>query len=241
MPLNESVVMALGSMGILAEKLELKDFKSYAKLVSDAYEAAPAMEPGVEGAWHTLIAHFKKLYKQISSKYKIEFVAEDPYPDAETMQREVKKSGVFKVYTGHNEHPVFTPQENLYFRAVHDYFTHIIANQPFGLRGEIRAYNTHAKLCPPAALPALFTEIVGQACVAVVTGKFPEQKIAILKGFDYKNLGKVEGHEVVNKELVKKPEPQQAAQPVQTGQAPPPPNNTQPAPQPIFQANATPQ
>lgn len=221
----------MAQMGLMVEKLELKDFRSYAKLVSDAYLKAPVHEPGVDQHWHALIEHFKRLYKQITSKFKIEFTAEDPYPDAQTMRQEVLKTKVFKIYTGHNEHPIFTPKENLIFRAVHDYYTHIIADQPFGLRGEIRAYNTHARLCPPNALPALFTEIVGQACVSIVTGEFPQQKIAILKGFDYKHIGRVEGHDVVNKELVKRPEqPQQPVQPQQPKPAPevPQPTMSQP-------------
>ena len=37
-------------------------------------------------------------------------------------------------------------------------------------------------------LPALFTEIVGQASVSALDGFFPEQKIAVLP-FDYVNVG----------------------------------------------------
>ncbi len=55
--------------------------------------------------------------------------------------------------------------------------------------------------------------MVGQTCCAVVDGKFPEQKVAILPGFDYENLGRVEGHDVVNKELVPQT-PAQIAKPV---------------------------
>ena len=51
--------------------------------------------------------------------------------------------------------------------------------------------------------PALFTEVVGQASYYLHRGNFPEQKIAFLPGFDYFNLGKVEGYNIINKELVK--------------------------------------
>jgi hypothetical protein len=58
--------------------------------------------------------------------------------------------------------PYFSKEDNWIFRAVHDYYTHIITKtEDFDLRGELRAYNTHAKLVPPDALPALFTEVVG--------------------------------------------------------------------------------
>jgi hypothetical protein len=70
---------------------------------------------------------------------------------------------------------------------------------------------------PPAAYPAttIRTEVnVGQACSFIVNGEFPEQKIALLPGFDYEKVGVVEGYDqdIVDKELVKKgeePEPEE--------------------------------
>ena len=56
---------------------------------------------------------------------------------------------------------------------------------------------------PPAAWPALFTEIIGQVCYQTSKGSFPTQKVAILKGFDYQNIGKVEGYQIEKKKLVK--------------------------------------
>jgi hypothetical protein len=48
--------------------------------------------------------------------------------------------------------------------------------------------------------------VVGQASYAIVKGGFPKQKIAILEGFDYVNLGAVddENYTIVNKVLVRK-------------------------------------
>ena len=41
-------------------------------------------------------------------------------------------------------------------------------------------------------IPALFTEVVGQASHFIHRGFFPEQKIAFLEGFDYVNIGVVD-------------------------------------------------
>jgi hypothetical protein len=110
------------------------------------------------------------------------------------MRNEVMKTKVLKVMKEFSDHPFFTELENWKFRAVHDWYSHIIAKQGFDQKGEIKAYNTHTKMFPKASLPALFTEVVGQACYATTrNGTFPEQKVAILKGFDYENLGRVEG------------------------------------------------
>lgn len=59
----------------------------------------------------------------------------------------------------------------------------------FTLRGELNAYSTHCKLVPPAAAPALFTEIIGQVCYHECVGDFPQQKVAILHDFNFKQVG----------------------------------------------------
>jgi len=48
----------------------------------------------------------------------------------------------------------------------------------------------------------LFTEVVAQACFVVEYDYYGEQKIAILKGFDYKNVGVVDGYEIEKKVLI---------------------------------------
>ena len=48
------------------------------------------------------------------------------------------------------------------------------------------------KTVPPAAAGALFTEVIGQAAYFLEYGYFPEQKIAILPGFDFFNVGEVD-------------------------------------------------
>ena len=55
-----------------------------------------------------------------------------------------------------------------------------------------------------SAIPALFTEVLGQVCAYSVLGRFAEQKICLLDGFDNENVGVVEGYDIVDKELVKK-------------------------------------
>ena len=43
-----------------------------------------------------------------------------------------------------------------------------------------------------------------QASFFINNGYFPEQKIAVLPGFDYFNIGVVDGYDIINKELVEK-------------------------------------
>ena len=87
--------------------------------------------------------------------------------------------------------------------------THCQGGTSFDLQGEIASYNRHMKTVPPSAAGALFTEVVGQAAFFLDRGYFPPQKIAILPGFDFFNVGEVDPEitgyklDAERKELVK--------------------------------------
>ena len=176
----------------LTEKLMLKPgpdgWDKYAELVAKAYLAAPKFEQRAVPHFEAMTPFVNKMFKQISSRVKIEFVDYHPYKDAQELRDEVKQTGILKIATIDAEHDVFDSR-----------------GTEFSLKGEIAAYNTHLKTIPQQAIPALFTEVVGQVCVNVIqNGVFAEQKICLLDGFDYINIGVVDGYDIVNKELVKK-------------------------------------
>jgi hypothetical protein len=183
------------------ERMALIDYANYCQLVADAYEAAPLLDPDAIPAWEALAKHTEKMFDQMLSKVEVEFVDYDPYSSADEMRQDVDATGVLKVSTLHSEHPFFTLEQNVKFRAVHDWMIHLATEKDFSRRGELGSYNAHARLLPPKAWPALFTEVVGQVCYQTVTGDFPVQKVAFLPGFDYKDVGKVTGYEIEDKVL----------------------------------------
>ena len=208
----------------IKEKLMLKPgprgWDLYANLVTEVYMKAPAFEERAVPAWEALTPFVDKMYKQIQSRIDIEPVDYHPYDvgldvdvtGADRMRQSVEDTGKLLVSKADAEHPVFDLETNVKFRAVHDYMTHIQPKIPAGftsakeqgsIHQELRAYNIHTKTVPKAAMPALFTEVVGQVCTFYITGKFQEQKVCILDGFDYINVGVVNGYEIVNKELIK--------------------------------------
>lgn len=216
---------------LLTEKMVLKDYSTYIRLVAEAYKQAPDFDAGVVKHWHSLNASNHILFKRLLSKvnvvfttndaskvghinidgrdFKIIFIKpEDEYQTQSQMKQEYNQTKVLKISIDYSEHPVFSVEDNIVFRAVHDYITHIQGDYDFGAKGEIACYNLHAKMASKDAIPALFTEVVGQASTTIVTGDFPIQKIALLKGFDYFNVGKVEDqdYEIKDKELIKKGE-----------------------------------
>lgn len=182
----------------LQEKLLLKSWDEYAKKVSEAYQASPSFEAEYKSSWNSLIRHIEKMFEQMKSRIKIEFVDEDPYSSEKEVSKDIKENARLKVYTGFSDHPIWSKEQNLKFRAYHDYMSHVAGSHSFGLKGEIAAYNQHLKMAPKDALVALFTEVVGQVCTKIVTGSFPEQKITKLHGFDYVNLGQIDEEEYKN-------------------------------------------
>ena len=173
-------------------KLMLRDYTEYARMVSRAYEARPVVEQAAVQSWKVAAAFTERMFRQTESRVKIEFTADDPYHSFEEMNEAVERDGVMKVYTGFSEHPVWTEEENLKFRAVHDYQSHLAGAHLFTLRGEVASYNRHIKLYPRAAWPCLFTEIVGQTSYYSVHQDFPTQKVCFLYGFSYDRIGEVD-------------------------------------------------
>jgi hypothetical protein len=183
--------------------LLLIDYSEYAKLVADAYAKAPAYDPAAVPAFEALIQHVEKMYGRINRKQPVEFVDGQPYDSQEGMKQKVQETGVLEISKDFNSHPLFSELANLRFRAVHDMVSHLQKPNDFSLKGEIAGYNAAAKMCPPKAVGALFSEVVAQAATYIVSGEFGPQKLALLPGFDYYNIGRVEGYKVDNKRLVK--------------------------------------
>lgn len=173
-------------------KRTLKNYRKFCDTVAEHYDELPDTQEDQTWRWEKLADHVEKFYDRIQSRVNVKFVEGQPYDDAEEMAKKVKETGELKISKDFNEHPVFTPEQNLKFRAVHDYVVHIMNADKgidFSREGEIKAYNLHRKLAPPDTWPALFTEVAAQACYANSRGEFPDQKVAIMPMFDPENVG----------------------------------------------------
>ncbi len=195
---------------MLSEKLVLKPgpngWDKYCELVAEAYKRAPLYEEGAVPSFRAMKPFIDKMFTRIQGVVDVQFVEEHPYKSADELRRDVRKTGIMKISTLDQDlpHDIYDEETNVKFRAVHDFMAHVQRRTEFDAKGEIASYNAHIQTMPLESHPALFTEVVGQACTFVVTGAFPVQKIAILKEFDFRSVGVVEGYEIVNKELVKK-------------------------------------
>ncbi|MDO8547879.1 MAG: LPD38 domain-containing protein [Nitrospirales bacterium] len=150
--------------------------------MADEYDAAPVLDKAAIPAWNALRDDTARRYKEILLKVHVERVTGQPYTDATSMIADIAK-GSFKVTTDYSEHPVWTVEENVQFRVVHDYLGHFKTGYDFSLYGEQRAYAAHAELLTdPLAKQALKVEVYGQAAAAVShDGVFQVQKIFLPK------------------------------------------------------------
>src|SRR5690606_2140551 len=99
--------------------------RSSCEEVARAYDKAPAYDETEVWRWDLLLKSIKRWYKIVESKVDVQFVDGQPYDTAEQMRDEVLRTGVLKISRDFNEHPYFSPLDNLKFRAVHDMIVHI--------------------------------------------------------------------------------------------------------------------
>lgn len=219
----------------LNESLALKgDYKGgiFQRLVAAVYQTMPLYTESHRYAWEELIDKFSRQKEFLSREFEMVKATEDPYPSSKAMSRDIKKQqaegkGRVKVKTFAEEpsgakddeaafqgHPVFSNDENVDVRFVHDVIAHFYGSHPFSARGEYAAYNRHTKTLGvnTAATQALFTEVVAQTSCYYVYGDYVEQKATLMTNyFNPTKVGALAENspfnryfELVDKELVKK-------------------------------------
>jgi predicted Zn-dependent protease len=72
---------------------------------------------------------------------------------------------------------LMTDQENLHFRAVHDWM-HLKIGADATWQGELATTLAHLNTAPKEIWPIIVSEVAGQASVTITTGNFPEQRLS---------------------------------------------------------------
>lgn len=143
------------------------------------YQSADTIEERHVYAWKALAEETTRLYEALPKDLRVRFKSGQPYATAADMRR-VISTRYLVISTDNNLHPVWTYDENLRFRAVHDWYGHILTGYDFTLDGEMGAYLATGELHTPSAKHALFTEVYVQALYRVVFGHFGEQKVTLV-------------------------------------------------------------
>lgn len=145
----------------------------------ETYAIAPTSEGRHTYAWDRLREETHKLFAALPTDLRVRFVSGQPYATAQALHN-VFNTRQLLISTDFNFHPLWDEETNLRFRAVHDYYGHILTGFDFTLEGELNAYLTCARLHTDSAKHALFTEVYVQALWHEVYGEFPKQKVVLL-------------------------------------------------------------
>ena len=140
------------------------------------YSDAPDLDCGLVSLWRECAEHTDG----IRLPWSVHYVEYQPYNSAAKLAAAIAR-GAFLVSSISAEHPVWTTQQNLRFRAVHDALGHA-DGAAFDWEGERRAYLNQREHYPRRFWPVLYTEIVGQAAYYLAYGTFGAQKIAYMGG-----------------------------------------------------------
>lgn len=140
------------------------------------------------------IRAYSEFAQQVDAQYRwlvtheavdVWFTDHDPYADFEALRSDVLDNRRLLVWRTQDDqsHPVLDRQTNNRFRAVHDYFGHIMADRGFDRHGEEAAWVRHSQMFTGLARRAMTTETRGQssAFIWINGGKeFPPQKAVLL-------------------------------------------------------------
>ncbi|WP_037409737.1 2'-5' RNA ligase family protein [Candidatus Solirubrobacter pratensis] len=183
--------------------------------VAQAYAKAPIYDPKAVSAWQELAHDSKRRVETLADQLQIEIVDNPtPYDGPDDLFKDIKKGHLF-VSRSNAIHPVWSPEQVVDFRIVHQVLGHAAAGSDFGWHGENQACAQHLPLLSPTAQKALFTECIGRtAFVTYQPGVPSDQKIAFLDDVfseEAQAEGNGPGHDGVH--------PSQALAPVELPQA----------------------
>ena len=167
-------------------KLALWDttFSGQMAEIAAAYAKAPVYDPKAAPAWKALADDSMRRAEVIKQQIEVEVVPDpEPYDTPQEMCQDVHQNKHFLVSSANCQHPLWSVEQNIAFRIVHDVMGHCVSGGDFGWEGENRACAAHFPLLDPLAQKALFTECIGQTAAAAYFRSFMAQKVAFLDEF----------------------------------------------------------
>ena len=159
-------------------------FTGQLKDIAEAYAKAPVYDPKAAVYFKELADDSTRRAHVLGQQLHIEVVDNpEPYPNAQAMADDIHKNKHFLVSRANSDHPIWSVEQNVAFRIVHDVLGHAVSGGDFGWQGENLACAAHFPLLTPTAQLALFTECIAQTGYAAYYRSFGPQKIAIFPEF----------------------------------------------------------
>jgi len=161
------------------------DWLNQSEEIAQAYADMPDFDEKAVPAWKALAAESKIQADAIKRQIHVEVVPDpEPYQDAKTMCEDVHQNRHFFVSNANSDHPVWTVDDNVNFRIVHDVLGHCQAGAaPFSWVGENLACGAHFPLVSPLAREALMVECIAQTAYFKHYKGFGNQKVGLLSEY----------------------------------------------------------
>lgn len=146
--------------------------------IAEAYAKAPVYDPKAASAWKELAQDSVARHRVLEQQLTIKVVPDpEPYASAKEMADDIHKNQNFLVSNANCEHPIWSVDENVSFRVVHDVLGHAVSGGDFGWLGENLACAAHFPLLSETAQQALFVECIMQTGYAAYYRSFGPQKV----------------------------------------------------------------
>lgn len=159
-------------------------FTDQLKEIAEAYAKAPVYDPKAAAAFKELADDSVRRAEALKQQLHIEVVDDpEPYANAKEMADDIHQKRHFFVSRANSEHPLWSVDQNVAFRIVHDVMGHAVSGGDFGWQGENLACAAHFPLLTPTAQQALFTECIAQTAYAAYYRSFGPQKVALFPEF----------------------------------------------------------
>lgn len=150
------------------------------EVIAHAYAEAPVYDPKAVAAWKELSEDSRRRAEEIAKEIHVEMVNDPiPYLSVDEMLQDVRDKSHINISTAATEHPLWSTEEVLNFRLVHNVLGHCMAGGNWGWEGENLATASHISVLDPIAQKALFTETIGVNAFVAYYG-VSIQKIVIL-------------------------------------------------------------
>lgn len=159
-------------------------FTDQLEAIAKAYAEAPVYDQKAAANFKELADDSVRRMETLKQQLHIEVVDNpEPYANAQEMAKDIHEKRHFYVSRANSEHPVWTVDQNVAFRTVHDVLGHAVSGGDFGWQGENLACAAHFPLLTPTAQAALFTECIAQTAYAGYYRSFGPQKVALFPQF----------------------------------------------------------
>lgn len=172
------------------------DFRPMKHDIARAYAKLPAFENKAVPAWRALAEESRRQADAIRKQIQVETTDNpEPYMSHKEMAHDVHHKKHYHVTRANSDHPVWTPEDVMNFRLVHDVIGHAQGDAGYDWEGEHNAFAHHAPWVTPLAREALFTETLGRAAYDDAFHGHGPKRVALMS--DYLNEGhKTEGDHV---------------------------------------------